>query len=62
MSGKKHVILKIEEGSIASELELEPGDCLISINGNKIEDVFDYQYLTQDEYLLVLVEKENGEE
>lgn len=61
MSGKKHVILKVEEGSIAGELELEPGDCLISINGNKIEDVFDYQYLTQDEYLLVLVEKENGE-
>lgn len=62
MSGKKHVILKIEEGSIASELELEPGDSLISINGNQIEDVFDYQYLTQEEYLLVLVEKGNGEE
>ena len=62
MSGKKHVIFKIEEGSIASELELEPGDSLISINGNQIEDVFDYQYLTQEEYLLVLVEKGNGEE
>lgn len=62
MSGKKHVISKVEEGGIAEQLELMPGDCLISINGHKIEDVFDYQYLTQDEYLLVLVEKANGEE
>lgn len=62
MSGKKHIISKVEAGGIADQLELEPGDCLISINGHKIEDVFDYQYLTQDEYLLVLVEKANGEE
>lgn len=62
MSEKKHVISKVEEGGIADQLELEPGDRLISINGCKIEDVFDYQYLTQDEYLLVLVEKVNGEE
>lgn len=30
------------------ELELEPGDELISINGKEIEDVFDYQFLTED--------------
>ena len=28
----------------------------------KIEDVFDYHYLVNDEYLLVVVQKSNGEE
>ena len=41
----RHIISQVEEGSIAWELELEPGDELISINGQKIEDVFDYHYL-----------------
>lgn len=62
MSAKKHIISKVEAGSIAEQLELEPGDCLLAINGHKIEDVFDYQYLVNDEYLLVLVQKSNGEE
>ena len=62
MSAKKHIISKVEAGSIAEQLELEPGDCLLAINGQKIEDVFDYQYLVNDEYLLVLVQKSDGEE
>ena len=41
---KKHIIDKIEEESIAWELEIEAGDKLISINGTEIEDIFDYQY------------------
>ena len=59
---KKHVIYKIEPGSIAEELELEPGDTLLSINGNEMEDVFDYHYLINDDYLVLLVLKKNGEE
>jgi putative radical SAM enzyme (TIGR03279 family) len=62
MSAKKHIISKVVAGSIAEQLELEPGDCLLAINGQKIEDVFDYQYLVNDEYLLVLVQKSDGEE
>ena len=58
----RHIISQVEEGSIAWELELEPGDELISINGQKIEDVFDYHYLVNDEELVLLVRKENGEE
>ena len=58
----RHIISQVEEGSIAWELELEPGDELISINGQKIEDVFDYHYLVNDEELVLLVKKENGEE
>lgn len=57
-----HVISGVEPGSIADELELEPGDVLLEINGNKIEDVFDYHYLMNEEYVELLVRKANGEE
>lgn len=58
----KHIINSIEPGSIAEEMELEPGDELISINGQEIGDVFDYHYLIHDEYLVALFKKVNGEE
>ena len=58
----QHVICRIEEGSIAEELGMEPGDELLEINGNRIEDIFDYQYLVQDEYIEVLIRKAGGEE
>lgn len=59
---KKHVINGIEKGSIAEELEICAGDMLVSIGGREIEDIFDYQYLINDEYLEVLIEKPDGEE
>ena len=37
---KGHVIKAVEPGSIGDELGLEPGDRLISINGNLLEDIF----------------------
>ena len=52
----------MEAGSIAEELELAAGDELLSVNGQEIEDVFDYHYLVNDEYIEVLVRKANGEE
>lgn len=62
MNEKQHIIYRIEPGSIAEEMELEPGDVLVSINGTRIEDVFDYHYLVNDDYLVVIVRKQNGEE
>lgn len=59
---KKYKITGIEEESIAWELGIEPGDYLLSINNRDIEDIFDYQYLVNDENLEILVEKSNGEE
>ena len=58
----QHIISKVEPGSIADELELEPGDILLSINGKEIEDVFDYHYLIHDEYLTAVFLKADGEE
>ena len=57
-----HVIQSIVPGSIAEEMEITPGDALLEINGHKIEDIFDYQYYTQDEYIEILVRKPSGEE
>ena len=58
----RHIIRSVEDGSIAWELGVEPGDCLISINDKEIEDVFDYHYLVNDEELVLLIEKPDGEE
>ena len=62
MKSKEHIIKSVEAGSIAQEMEIEAGDRLLKINGEEIGDIFDYQYLVQDEYIEVLVEKADGEE
>ena len=53
---KGHIISSVAPGSIGEELELEPGDKVISINGKEIEDIFDYRFLQNDEYLVLGVE------
>lgn len=58
----EHMIKDVLPGSIADELGIEAGDKLISINDNEIEDVFDYHFYVNDEELVLLIEKPNGEE
>ena len=62
MKKTEHVIKKVDEGSIAWEMEIEPGDILLKINDEEIEDIFDYQFMIQEEYIEVLVQKPDGEE
>lgn len=62
MKDKGHAIYSIKRGSIAEEMEIEAGDRLLQINGEEIEDIFDFQFLAEDEYLEVLIQKPNGEE
>ena len=59
---REHRIKAVEPGSIAEELELSPGDVLVSVNGQPVGDVFDYHYLINEEYLEILVRKPDGEE
>ena len=61
MKKKKHIISRVLPGSIAQELELEPGDILAAINDTPVEDVFDYRYLMNDEFVTLLIEKADGE-
>nr|WP_302327778.1 DUF512 domain-containing protein [Enterocloster lavalensis] len=64
MAKKKneHVIKEVYPGSIAEEMEIEPGDVLLSINNEEIGDVFDYRYLIKDEYVEAVIRKPDGEE
>lgn len=59
---KGHKVKSVEAGSIAEELEIEPGDIVISINDNEIKDVFDYHFYVNDEYIVLLIEKSYGEQ
>jgi putative radical SAM enzyme (TIGR03279 family) len=48
-------------GSIASEMEIEAGDKILSINDSGIEDVLDFQYQISDEEFTLVIQKTNGE-
>ena len=61
MKRHTHTIKTICPGSIAQELGVEPGDTLISIDGQEIRDIFDYQYLTSEESFSMLIEKQSNE-
>lgn len=56
------IVKSIDKGSIAEELGIQPGDVVASINGNKIEDYFDYKFLSDDEELELCVIKKDGSE
>ena len=58
----EHIIQSVRLGSIAEELGIEPGDILLEIDGQVIEDIFDYQFYVESEELLVVIRKANGEE
>ncbi len=58
----KHTICSVRPGSIAEEMGIEPGDCLLSVDGQEIEDVFDYRYYIEEEQILLLIEKPGGEQ
>ena len=62
MKLRKHMISRVLPDSIDEELGLEPGDRLVSVNGQPVEDVFDYRYLMNEELVVLLVEKPDGEE
>lgn len=53
----RHIVRKVRPDSIAEELNIEPGDEILEINETPIEDIFDYQYLVENEYIEVLVKK-----
>lgn len=59
---KGHLINNVLPDSIAEEMEIEAGDYLLEINGEILEDVFDYHYMINDEYIEVLIRKGNTKE
>lgn len=57
----KNIITKVDKGSIGEEVGIEVNDILLSIDGNNINDIIDYKFLSADEEITVEIEKQNGE-
>ena len=55
------IVSAVLPGSIAEEAGLEAGDRIISINGQIINDIFDYKFLATDENLALKVRKRDGD-
>ena len=55
------VISEIQKNSIAQELDFEKGDKIISINGEKPQDMIDYRYMMCAEDIELEIEKNNGD-
>ena len=62
MKNYEHEIVNVIEGSIADELEIQPGDVLLSMNQKQIRDIFDYHFYEEEEFLTIVIRKPNGEE
>lgn len=55
-------IRDIQPSSIAEEIELMPGDTLVAINGNPINDVIDYEFYIGDSPLVLEILRCSGEQ
>ena len=62
MASKGHIIKSVMPDSIAWEMGVESGMTLLEVNGEPIEDIFDYQFLMTADHVDVLIREENGEE
>lgn len=56
----QNVISQVGEKTKAWRLGIETGDKLLKINGQPIEDILEYMFLTADEYLEIEIEKKDG--
>lgn len=55
------VVADVMVGSIAEEMEITRGDCILAVNGQDLTDIIDFQYHTAEEEFTLLVEKADGE-
>ena len=55
------LVSDVIENSIAQELEIESGDIVLSIDGNTLLDMIDYNFHCKSEFLTLEIQKQNGE-
>lgn len=56
-----NIVEEVSRGSIAEELGIEPGDIILSINGESVKDIIDYKYMVTDDYVEMDIQKPDGE-
>ena len=55
------IVNSVIPNSIAEELEIEKGDIILSVDGNGMLDMIDYNFYMKSELITVDVQKTNGE-
>ncbi|UWG99040.1 DUF512 domain-containing protein [Dehalobacter sp. DCM] len=55
------VVSRIIENSIAAEMEIEPGDVILSVGECAVADILDLQYLTTENAFTLVIQKQNEE-
>ncbi len=55
------IVNSVLEGSIAEELGITKGDVILSIDGEDMEDMIDFNYFCKSEIITIEVEKPNGD-
>ena len=55
-----NLISKVYKDSIADEIGIEVDDILLSVNGEKVEDIIQYKFLISDEYIELEIQKKDG--
>ena len=61
LNESRNIIEEVAKGSIAEELEILPGDILLSVNETEVKDIIDYKFLITDELIVVEILKQDGE-
>ena len=55
------IVSDVLKNSIAEELEIVKGDEILSIDGKKMSDMIDYNFLSKSDFLTIEIKKQNGE-
>lgn len=51
----------VRHNSAAYHAGIVPGDLLLTVNGQKIQDIFDYRFLAADSHIVLDIENKDGE-
>jgi putative radical SAM enzyme (TIGR03279 family) len=62
MKDRGLIIARVVPGSIAAEMDLKPGDRLVSINDSQVRDLIDFRFFETEEKLAIEVITAGGEE
>ncbi|MGI6663493.1 MAG: PDZ domain-containing protein, partial [Bacillota bacterium] len=56
------MVRRVERGSLAEYLGVEPGDSVLAVNGRRLRDEIDFRYLMSDPEVTLVIRKRDGRE